>query len=156
MVVRESYPIVGRRWDQLEAAMQMLGPCRHGVRFPAFTDWRLSWHYRLERSRGRHALRDIEVHVVATVILPDWITYRHGNGALRARWAEYLESLESHEMGHVATADEAATRLARELTRIPPQHRITDLETWVQRVVHQVHDAALARDRRLDTVVEIH
>jgi predicted secreted Zn-dependent protease len=104
------YAVVGSDWEQLRLAMTLTGPRRGGVRYLAYTQWRVVWSYRAAAVPEQDAFHvaDGLVNVTATMTLPEWIEPRHVTPALRQRWADLVTALRNHELEHVQIAEQTA------------------------------------------------
>jgi len=102
---KSPYPISG---DSVEGLRRSLDLAAVGG-FDAETDWTMTWTFRYERSPGSCELATATVDLAIVVRLPQVDDEAALEPALRRRWDEYVNALETHEMGHA----ERATAVAR-------------------------------------------
>jgi predicted secreted Zn-dependent protease len=147
---RETYTIAGSCLDQLQRAVMLLGPRRHGAVHPAYTDWEVRWSYAPDR--GPFGARVVDPQVVAevTCTLPAWRPPSSTPADLISRWANYVDALERHEQGHIDLARAAATTIHEALRTLPPGATEAALLAAAEDAVDAVLVEIRARERAYD------
>jgi predicted secreted Zn-dependent protease len=143
-----TYPVVGCSPAELVAAMSLLGPTRGGHRYAAYTDWVVTYRFRVVDL----APAAVAVEADVTMTLPHWIPLRSVPRELVDRWERYVDALRAHERGHVALAERAVEEVRAAIAKTPRQLDIGA----VHATAASAAEAALAavRERERDYDVE--
>ena len=101
-VVLKSYPVTGSTADALlddETGLRASARAA-GLDYIARVDWRVTWRFDLETSRGLCRADDVSTRLRVTYRLPDWQPEADVSDALAADWAGFERDLWTHEYGH--------------------------------------------------------
>jgi predicted secreted Zn-dependent protease len=125
-----TYPVVGRTLEQRRRAMRTLGPVRHGVTFPAYTDWWLGWSFAAREGDSTVVLSRAFVTLRLRLTIPSEGAHGCVEGVGRA-WGEEVAKLRAHEERHALAARREAELLARGLLELSAYRTLSDLTARV-------------------------
>ena len=102
-VERRSYPVRGETLEEL-------APQTRRVRgsFAAYTRWDTDWTFRLHVHQDRCDVTGGAVRLTARVVFPVWRRPVEPDATVARRWQRFLDSLETHELGHITIAIQGA------------------------------------------------
>ena len=82
--------------------------------------------------------------------MPRWGNEKDGPAELVERWRNYLAALQTHENGHKAIAEQAATAVRDAIVSLGAELNCDVLREELRRVVNQALDQARQRERQYD------
>jgi predicted secreted Zn-dependent protease len=148
--VERWYPVSGSTAEDVARAIARLGPARGPHRFGAYTDWTVTWRYRIEENAGVAHLAELDVFGEAAITLPRFLPLRATTDALRDRFARYLDALREHEQGHLRFAEEAVACVRDALAGLAEASTAAALEASITRAANDALDAVRNREAAYD------
>ncbi len=145
------YDISGNTTKDLVHEMEEKGPVdKSGRRFPAYTEWRVSWVFRYESSPASCKLTELTASVEGTMTLPHWVDAGSAPAALAREWQNYVAALRVHENGHYAHGVQAANEIRALANSIQPAENCSALSREVADRAQSVLDKFRAVDETYD------
>lgn len=124
-------------------------PIRHkGMIFHGYTAWHIDWKYRWdEDASGRCRITGNKTHLNAVITLPKLIS---SDAKTKSEFSRYLQSLHTHELGHLQIAREAAGKIDRDILSLPAMTSCRLLEQTANQVGHKILEQARQKERTYD------
>ena len=146
------YDIHGRSARDLFKEMEAKGPVdkSSGLRFPAYTEWRVSWDFRYESAPGICKLTGLDASVEGTTTLPHWVEGDAAPASLGKEWEDFVAALWVHESGHYAHGVEAADEIQALEGSTPPASDCQELTRQVTGRAESIVDKYRAIDAQYD------
>jgi predicted secreted Zn-dependent protease len=145
------YDISGRTAKDLFDQMQTRAPeDRFGQRFPAYTEWRVTWNFRYESTPESCRLTELNASVEAKMTLPRWVDAGSAPASLLEEWQHYVGALRIHENGHYAHGVEAAREVQALEGSIPPAGDCAALTRQVTERAQAIMEKFRALDAQYD------
>lgn len=150
-VTYRHYPVQVLQGESLARAISSASPIRPRwwQRFHGLAAWNVSWTYRQQvRTDGACEATDVAVEVVTEITLPQLVQAPEPE---RQRFADYLQALQVHELGHHDIARGAAQWVRAGIEGLPPQPDCEALDAQVQSLTARLIDEAKGLDKRYDS-----
>lgn len=119
------YPLTGSSIEELQAQLQRRAASTGGAHGRTHSE--ITVEYQLDQATTGCRMRDLEVRLAFTVMLPEWTPAPDAPPELVERWNLAAAALERHEATHRAHARTAADVLRRRLLAIGAQPDCTAL-----------------------------
>lgn len=111
------YPVLGNSLDELRAQLQRRASAPDGGAHGR-THSEITVEYGLDETATGCRMRDLEVRLAITVMLPEWMPGANADPQLLERWNRAAGALERHEATHRRYAREAAEALRLRLLAV--------------------------------------
>lgn len=112
------YEVEGDTPRALAVQLGQLGPEARGKRFFGLTEWEVNAEYRWREQPNGCTINDLTVQVRVQTHLPRWQRPAHAPQELTGAWTRFVASLDRHEHGHRALAEEAAEAIRSKLASL--------------------------------------
>ena len=147
-VEQRHYTAELRNGASLLAALNRASPIRERGRiFHGYTRWFVEWRFHWRDGADGCEISQVSTALRVTVTLP---RLRTNDADATARFETYVAALETHEMGHVQVARDAARDIDAGLRTLPPSPTCGALEQAANALGHRRLEAARAVERRYD------
>lgn len=143
------YDVLVASGESLRQAVNQASTIRQdGQVYHAYTRWRVKWNYWWQEERdGRCRLTLTLTQLTAQMTLP-----RLGGGdtAQRQRFAQYLQALREHELGHYRIGQAAAAAIDAALLATPEYPSCTEMQAQANQRANAVLQQHIERERSFD------
>lgn len=151
---RRSYEVRQQPGMGLLQALNHATPIRgeNGKPFFGYTDWRVNWQYRYDRSPdGRCGITSVAVKLVVTTTLP---VLKESTPEVAAQFASYLPALVAHEEGHRRVGQAAAQQVDSAIAQLPAMANCRLLEAEANRIATELIERAARNDKAYDAATQ--
>lgn len=144
------YPVLGDTLEELRAQLQRQASVQTGGAHGR-THSEITVEYGLDEGADGCRMRDLEVRLSITVMLPEWTPGASADPQLLERWNRAASALERHEATHRRYAREAAEALRLRLLAIGAKHDCAALRSDANRQLLRAKLWQQFMDWRYDT-----
>lgn len=143
------FTVRGHSLPEIERQLHMHGPRIDGSseRHPGATNMEFASKVRYREYGGRCTVDNVQVKVIAHVILPRWRDWRKADKGLRIIWDTLASDIKRHEESHLSIAKNHARTLEDTLRALP---RMRSCEQLAERVDQETERLLARHDKEQD------
>jgi predicted secreted Zn-dependent protease len=145
------YYIDGPSATVLSVQLDKHGPVgADGKRHPGRTRWDIKWKVQPVQHGITCTIEAVSIIVGIAQTLPRWRGQDRGSTSLKARWADFVESLQRHEEVHKQHGVQAGKDIEAKLRALEPVSNCEDLESRAD----QAAQAVVSKYQTLDATYD--